>query len=469
MAVVSQSVYNSFKRPLRRIYIKINLLDLQYNVIDTLEGNLINGSISSDGNSNLRNSCNISMVVTDASFNVQDHGKIWLDRLVKIYVGINDMSTGEVAWTNKGMFLINQPTYKYDSTNKELSFQGVDLMAKMTGLRDGYLTYNYLIPAGSNVKSVINAIANANGFTKTILSECKNVDGSIQNVPNDLSYDQGATWADILNDLQNILPNYQIYFDTDGVLHYEQIPYRANEPIRMDDDIWAENVIEESVQYDFESVKNVVKVLGKTHEIDNYPSEQTVSGATLNLTIASVTELKDNVMIGFTPPSAISGNISINVSGLGAKALVNDNGSRVTSLNANEYYVAIYQSGQWRFMGHLQAEGEWKDTNPASPFYIGNTVGDIPIVLYGGEYENIPTDDLAKQRAKWEIYQRARLNDTINISCVPIYWAEVNWMVEYTSITTGQSAQYMIKSIDTDLSYDGVQTFVLAKYYPYYE
>lgn len=469
MAVVSQSVYNSFKRPLRRIYIKINLLDLQYNVIDTLEGNLINGSISSDGNSNLRNSCNISMVVTDASFNVQDHDKIWLDRLVKIYVGIDDMSTGEVAWINKGIFLINQPTYKYDSTSKELSFQGVDLMAKMTGLRNGYLTYNYLIPAGSNVKSVINAIANANGFTKTILSECKNVDGSIQNVPNNLSYDQGATWADILNDLQNILPNYQIYFDTDGVLHYDQIPYRANEPIRMDDDIWSENVIEESVQYDFEAVKNVVKVLGKTHEIDNYPSEQTVSGATLNLTIASVTELKDNVMIGFTPPSAISGNISINVSGLGAKALVNDNGSRVTSLNANEYYVAVYQSGQWRFMGHLQAEGEWKDTNPASPFYIGNTVGEIPIVLYGGEYENIPTDDLAKQRAKWEIYQRARLNDTINISCVPIYWAEVNWMVEYTSITTGQSAQYMIKSIDTDLSYDGVQTFVLAKYYPYYE
>ena len=272
----------------------------------------------------------------------------------------------------------------------------------------------------------------------------------------------------MLADLQNVLPNYQIYFDVNGVFHYDQIPYRANEYIYIDDDVWGENVIEENVEYDFEAVKNVVKVLGKTHDVENYPSEQAINGATLNLTIASVVKVENNVMIGFMPTSAISGNISINVNNVGAKALMS-NGKRVTSLNKGEYYVAIYQNGRWEFMGHLQAEGEYKDTNPDSPFYIGNAAGEIPIVLYGSEYENIPTDDLAQQRAKWEIYQRSRLNDTIDISCVPIYYAEVNWMVRYTSITTGKTALYMIKSINTDLAYDGVQTMTLIKFYPYYE
>ena len=91
MAIVSQDVYDSLRRPLRRVSIKINLLDLQYNIVDTVEGNIISGSISSDGNSNMRNSCSISMVVTDSSFNVQEHGKIWLDRMINIYVGIENI------------------------------------------------------------------------------------------------------------------------------------------------------------------------------------------------------------------------------------------------------------------------------------------------------------------------------------------------------------------------------------------
>ena len=117
----------------------------------------------------------------------------------------------------------------------------------------------------------------------------------------------------------------------------------------------------------------------------------------------------------------------------------------------------------------MQAEGEYKDTNPDSPFYIGNPAGEIPIVLYGGDYENIQTDDLAYQRAKWEIYRQCRLNDTIQLTTIPIYWAEVNWMVTYTPFGSDTEQQYLIKSISTSLEPDGEQTYELVKYYPYYE
>lgn len=471
MAQITQGQYNTSKQTYRNLYVRVNLLDFNYQTISTFEGNLIGGSISSDANSNMRNTCDIELVVTDSSFNISAQGKIWLDRLIQIFVGVDDIHTGETVWTNKGIYMINQPTYQYDDVTNTLTFQGVDLMGRLTGLRGGYLDEIYIIPQDANVREVIVAALEYNGFERYVVSDCTNTDGSIQAVPYDMEYDQSNTWWDVLDGLLNILPNYQMYFDNDGVFHYEPIPYKANEPIRMTDDVWKENVIGEQVNYDFESVKNSVKVLGATHEISYYPSEQTISGSTLNLTIADLTAYADGQMIGFMPPDDMSGNIQIAVGSLGAKSLVDDKGAAVTALGGNELYAAVYQAtpGNWKFIGHLQATGEYKDTNVDSPFYIGNPAGEIQVVLFGGDYENIQTDDLAYQRAKWEIYQRCRLNDTIQLTTVPIYYAEVNWMVSYTPLGQNVVRQYLIKSIQTDLSHDGTQTYELVKYYPYYE
>ena len=145
-------------------------------------------------------------------------------------------------------------------------------------------------------------------------------------------------------------------------------------------------------------------------------------------------------------------------------------------LPKDEYWVFSYkspkttgnQSGDWTFLGHVQAVGEWMDDNPRSPFFVGNPAGEIKIVLYGGDYDNIMSDDLARQRAEWEIYQRCRMNDSITLTSVPIYWSEVNWMVSYTPLGQKVVNQYLIRSITTDLTHDGTQTYNLVRWYPYY-
>lgn len=472
MEQITQAQYNTAKQTYRNLHLRVNLLNFDYQTISSFEGNLISGSLASDSNSNMRNTIDVSLVVTDSSFNIAAEGKIWLDRLIQVYVGVDDMRTGETVWMNKGIYLINQPSYSYDAENNTLSFQGVDLMGLMTGLRGGMLTATYLIKQGENVRNVIIAILKENKFEKYVVSECQNIDGAEQTIPYEMQFDQGSTWWDVLEKILNILPNYQMYFDNNGVFHYEQIPYKSNEPIRMDDSIWKENVTDESVQYDFESVKNSVRVLGRTHDINNYPSKIEISGTTINLTIADWDGIYDNVMFGFTPTEDVSGSsISININSLGAKQLVLDKDKPVTALSKDVYYVAYYKKDidQFIFMGHHQAQGEYKDTNKDSPFYIGNPAGEIKIVLFGDEYDNIMTDELAEQRAKWEIYQRCRMNDTVQLTTVPIYWAEVNWMVEYTPLGGKTPSQYLISSVHTELSPEGKQTYELAKFYPYYE
>ena len=470
MSEITQAQYNTAKQSQRNISIRINLLNFSKQIIDSIEGQVIGGSITSDANSNMRNTCDIQMVVTDSSFNVEAEGKIWMDRYIQIYIGVEDLKTHQTIWTNKGIYLLNQPTYGYSAESKVLSFQGVDMMALLTDMRGGMLSEAYLIPAGSNVRDVIITILGVNGINEYVVDDCKNSDGSIQPVPYDMTFDIGSTWWDVLEALQSILPNYQMYFDVDGVFHYEPTPYKPNEVVRMDDDIWRQNVISENVSYDFESVKNSVKVLGRTHPVNYFATNVTVNEATINLTIPNLTELTDGALIGFTLTKSVYGNIMLNVNNLGAVKLSKLDGSYVTSLAKGEYWTASYDADNqsWKFLGHVQAVGEWMDDNPNSPFFVGNPAGAIKIVLYGGEYDNIMSDELATQRAEWEIYQRCRMNDSITLTSVPIYWSEVNWMVAYTPLGQDVVNQYLIRSITTDLTYDGTQTYNMIRWYPYY-
>lgn len=477
MTNVSQSQRDIVKQPYRNISLRVNLLNFDKQVIESVEGRVISGSITSDANSNMRNTCDIEMIVTGANFKVESGGKIWLDRFLQIYVGVDDLKTGETVWNNKGLFILNQPTYRYDAEANRLSFQGIDIMGLMTDIRGGQLTESYIVPAGTNVREVIISILGQNGFNEYDVSECMNSDGTIQEVPYDMVYDIGSTWWDILEGLQNILPNYQMYFDNNGVFHYEPIPYKQGEAIMITDDIWKENTISEEVSYDFESVKNSIKVLGRTHSVDYYGTIQRVNrtenACLIDLNVSSYTTPYEGVLIGFALPGNEYGRPIYIKAGeeSGYKRLVRSDGVQISNLDGDEFWVITYNSSiadAYVFLGHIQATGESKDENPSSPYFIGNPAGEIKIVLYGGEFDNIVSDELAKERADWEIYQRCRLNDTINLTTVPIYWSEVNWMVSYTPLGQTTVNQYLINSITTDLTYDGTQTYNLVRWYPYY-
>ena len=107
-----------------------------------------------------------------------------------------------------------------------------------------------------------------------------------------------------------------------------------------------------------------------------------------------------------------------------------------------------------------------------SPFYVNSTIGEIRITLNGGDYDNIYTTGLAEERAKWELYTRCRLQDSVTIKCIPIYWLDVNWLVEITlpnKYGIEETEQYMIKSINLGSGLGATMSINLVKYYPYYE
>lgn len=669
--------YNVLKQQYIKKYIRLELLDFQYNIVDELSGNMTKCSINVDSNSDLRRSCDLSFVVTTSTFDIKAGSKIFLDKMVRPYVGYENMRTGEIQWYNQGIYLVNNPQWSYNASTNEISMQALDLMSKLTGLRNGNLEgIPTKIAKDENVREAIIKTIELGGFTKYICEECKTKDGTIVPVPYDIEIDVGGTIYDVLTGLRDIMPNYQIYFDINGVFHYEPIPLAYDDPVLIDDDLFNNVLISENINTDFESVKNYVEVLGHTWDVDYYsPSDKTtVSGGTITPTFADLKALEDGTAVGITLPSDIANVDKITINFLGSNDVVDiddkpikklskdtewifqyvpgptlptgyteleyiqssgtqyiDTGfkpsgnsgivvdyqqvgtiayqdplfgarqsssntafsmwlsSNVTypqygnvsydakpiSINNNTrliykldkgiascgdktvsfsqlsftssynlvlfsvntggtvdtrrisgklYNCKIYDNNEivrdfipcknpsgviglydtvnsqfyqnagsgafvagpeipstedkggpfWRFMGHQQAQATSYDNNPSSPFYVGDpigssSVGRIRIVLYGGEYDNIYSDDLAKQRADFEIYQRSRLNDSISMETIPIPWMDANIVISHRFGQKQEPSKYIVKSFSVDYATGGTMTINAITWYPYYE
>lgn len=667
--------YNVLKQQYIKKYIRLELLDFQYNIVDELSGNMTKCSINVDSNSDLRRSCDLGFVVTTSTFDIKAGSKLWLDKFVRPYVGYENMRTGEIQWYNQGIYLVNNPQWSYNASTNEISMQALDLMSKLTGLRNGNLEgIPTKIAKDENVREAIIKTIELGGFTKYICEECKTKDGTIVPVPYDIEIDVGGTIYDILTGLRDIMPNYQIYFDINGVFHYEPIPLAYDDPVLIDDDLFNNVLISENINTDFESVKNYVEVLGHTWDVDYYsPSDKTtVSGGTITPTFADLTTLQNDTAVGITLPSDITNVDKITINFLGSNdvvdiddkpikelskdtewifqfvpgptlpsgyteleyiqssgtqyidtgfkpnqdtrvvtkfdmiqtdtawrklwgsgsgsynldfALWNDGTTKlqsyygtktnsavpITSMSLNVdankniweysgetitfdknnftcaysmyifnvnkdnssaylpgmmklYFFKIYNnevlvrdfipcknpsgaiglydtvnnqfyqnvgSGTfiagpeipsiedkggpfWRFMGHQQAQATSYDNNPSSPFYVGDpigssSVGRIRIVLYGGEYDNIYSDDLAKQRADFEIYQRSRLNDSISMETIPIPWMDANIVISHRFGQKQEPSKYIVKSFSVDYATGGTMTINAISWYPYYE
>ena len=574
----TQLEYNLSKQNIRILHYKLSLLNYQLQEVGDLTGDAIDPpSFSIDANSDIRRTCSISLTPRDSSFDIREGSKIWLDKYVQIFVGQEDIRTKQVEYTNMGIYLIDNPQRVYSVTENKLTLQGVDLMARLTGLRNGNLPgMPYFIPQGSNVRTAIIACLDMAGFTKYVVDECP-ID-----TPNDINIDVGGTVYDILSELRDILPNYQIYFDVNGVFRYNQIPSGKNEQIMADDDLWDVNVVSYQKSTSYDELKNSIEVIGKTHDIKNYGGQATVSGDTYSISLSGLTDLSRYSKIGFNTNMDLGNskklqvtltNTTVDSSGKVETTtktvkypIRNEDGSVPAFSGTDTYYVVklTFQEDHWefdnvqgsanpiravisddtyivsdssvskltdgmaytfrtpltgcdsvylpkfqinnlkkleikntvklrndtvytlkyyeassyeqqkyfQFMGEVTPRGSAKETNPDSPFYIDGDIGEIRIVLSGGEYDNIYTTDLARQRAEWELYTRCRLQDNVMLNTIPIYWLDVNWLIEVTlpnKYGTEIKEQYIIKSISITGGTNSTQSITCQKYYPYYE
>lgn len=667
----TQSQYDVTLQTIRDIDCKIAVLDYDFALIDEISGRTSSLSVSVESESDVRRTANISINLKNdtsraqnASFYWTQGTRYWFDKYVQIYSSTKDIRTGNYVWVNQGIYCVNSPTIAYDATSNSLSFQAVDLMSKMTGMRNGQLEgMTYTVPVGSDITNAIEGILIEQGFTKYILYEPAQA-----TTPEDINIDAGGTAWDLLTQLRDINANWEMFFDVDGVFHFQQIPSGKvlvstsvaliSEDLVTDEDVniqasngqdfsvWTESSSNDvygdptplvdtpiwdklliSANYDtsFEDVKNCVEVLGKVHNPNEFATATGIgSSRTLTLSQPKENYINNYWTIAFGinvdesgAPVALatpivylyiydSENVFMGAIDISSDPIVYGNEEFVFTMNVG----GAYTDASLEYIGFMQPRAVAIENNPDSPYYIGKStkytckvgtevdfadereiiISDVdgvtlaglltidvnpwltssefdsatqgtkwlfrvyaklanastpiisltvkaagrtlsgiaikgmdnqtisldysqdymlvvekgttstPVVwmMYyptpaellpmsttsavnlpkfsnqvryvcsGNEYDNIYSNDLAAQRARYEIYLRARLHDTINITCVPIYWLDVNQVIEYNLFDESDHDLWLVKSINTDFSVDGTQTISAMRYYPLY-
>lgn len=455
------------KQKYRELYAKVELLNYQFAKVDVLEGVITSPpSFNIDSNSDIRRTCNFTIQTNDSSFDIKNGNKIWFNKYIRVYMGIKDIKTKEVIYTNMGLYLLDAPNTRYSATENSINLSGLDLMSKLNGMRGGNLEgFTHVIPQGSNVRNVIINTLKIGGFNNYVCEECST------SVPNTINIDVGASLYDILKQLQEIDMTYEMYFDVDGVFYYKQRPIGLNEQIMVDNDLWDIVLADVDKTTDFTNVFNDVTVIGKTHDVSNFATTVTVVGDTYVLNIPSITTIADiysGIEFGFVAPYKIeTTNVYININNLTTKRLFQTSGEPLKFGN-NIYYIIRDMSSYFSCIGEVTNSANAKDTNPSSPFYIGGEIGVRNLVLSGGEYDNIYTAKQCRDRVKYELYTNCKLKDNITIAVLPIFWLDVNWVVSFKAPNEDVAELYIIKSVSTDTNINGVQKINMMKYYPLY-
>lgn len=129
----------------RELYAKIISLDINELPVQQIEGKITGGSINVDGDSNIRRTCNLSMVTKDTSIDNYYWG---IETKIKLEVGLkNNLKNKyapsslypEIAWFPQGIFILNSFNTSVGINNINISLSGKDKMCLLNGELGGQI------------------------------------------------------------------------------------------------------------------------------------------------------------------------------------------------------------------------------------------------------------------------------------------------------------------------------------------
>ncbi len=540
------------------IRIKIDLYDERDgSYLDTLECGIINGTSSIDANSDVRRTFSVTAIPLKSKYIIANKdGIIWINRIVKIQIGILDRITNQWNWYKQGTYVFSNTSANYDTTNNQITINCSDLMTKLNGTKNGQLgalmiqypayvedtltgeiiKYNYIREAiittlsqlGQISEYEIDDIGEFKGmpdYNKNFLeyrekSKVQIKDGTYVETWNAIPYDQefsvGCSVLSILTTFRDLYPNYEMYFNENGTFICKMIPSCYEDEIIFDNSFLQRIIISENTNIDLSTVRNICEVWGHVLESNFYTEDCTYNNNCYSCNVNSYEKYNNGDLIAIKIPVNNLVASKLNINNLGEIQIIDDNTENPLQQNileSNQIYVFkiknkriekntiiyAYLLGQWQAHGiNVLTNGNISDKNyttqngeivkvfskkyfqskyncesvtfsivPNSPFAV-QELGEILEVKQGGEYENITSDSLALARAEYENWKNCRIIDSISITTKLCPFADVNIKVSYQQSDSTKIQQYIVKSINHDLS-AATTTWKLMKFYPLYQ
>lgn len=529
--------------------LKIEVLDYEGKIIGNLECGIQSGSMSINGEADVRRTANFVVQPTlKEKIKLTENSLLWLNKDIRISVGLYNPRMRQYKYYPLGCYIYTDTSGSYDATTNNLSINCADFMKKLDGTKNGQLGSLIIsFPAyqeDEETGEVIeyNIIRNAVIETLEKLARITNhrIDdiGEYKALPeynnawekyreenitwNTIPYDQefsaGCSVLSILTTFRDLYPNYEMFFSMEENTFVCQL-----KPMCYEDDIYIDNsflqrvLISESTTVDMITVRNICEVWGQVIEADFYNEECSYSNNIYSSTIAGYEKgYYNGDIIALKIPSTNQAEAKLNINKFGAIPILheaNEEPIKADELKKNEVYafkikkkrvdeqdiVNAYLLGQWQVHAiNVLTNGKKSDKFVTSsdgeeyelfskdyfqkfyncervdftiiensPFTV-EKLGEIPDIKVSGEFDNITSNDLAADRAKWENWKNCRLTDNITITTALLPFLDVNKKVSYKRSDSDKEHQYIISSISHDFS-GFTTTITMYRFYPLYE
>ncbi|MEG1562291.1 MAG: DUF5048 domain-containing protein [Bacteroides sp.] len=485
------------KQPIRKTYSKIELLNKSFKTTGQLEGEVISDSYSFDADSDIRQTYQVTMLVKDASFTVGADKKIWIDKYIRVSIGLYSDKLKKTVWYSQGIYILKSAGYSYNPTTKELSLSCSDRMAELTGSRNGQIsgfstkiTSNPKTKISDAMRDIITQIGGIPQYRITDLNE---------DVPYDLEYGTGTNVYDVVRELRDLHVGYETFFD-DEYFICQRYPTYETDPIVLNEDILAPLVISENMDVNFEEIKNVSEVWGTAYETEHYTAAVTFTNDVYTANYdGKIIALSDGDVLGFMASANNTAGAKFKADALNEIPILCEGNKPIPAnkISSGSAYVLKYMvsgaekyfyfCGLYQICGvsklvsrePTQAEKDAQTLNEPtkniswtvladSPFCCDlPDVGEIRQIYSGGEFDNIYSDELALQRAEYETWKSTDLRDTISLEMIEVPWLKVNQKIRYRSCTTDKVETYLVKQ-KSGSSTGGIMTLSCVKFQPYY-
>ena len=94
----TQADLNILRQGEQEVFLKVELLNSNFKVIDSMTGNIKSDTYSVDSESIQRRSYKADIVVTDDSFQIGRDKKIWLDKRIRVFYGVYSLRERQILW-----------------------------------------------------------------------------------------------------------------------------------------------------------------------------------------------------------------------------------------------------------------------------------------------------------------------------------------------------------------------------------
>lgn len=428
---------------------------------------------------------------------------------VGIYDGAFNQQGNDYKYYRMGVLCVTTANTTYDAATNVLSLNLSDGFARLDNTRNGQVggAPTIIIPVEhdgekNTLQSAMLHVIKAETTIKDyIIDDIGEYYGMPQNnegyleyrqknplwnvIPYDLEFSAGNTVEDILIEIKDLYPNCQLYFDIYNNLCFDMIPSNNKDAVTLSDDYLQSILLAESsenVQYNISAIKNVVEVFGKIYDIDRFAETSTYSNEVYNLVLSDYTSYQSYEMIVFTASAVNNSTNYVNINGIGniplykeyttefiaANTIAKDDMVVIKIMKDLEgkyiaYYLGQYQphalcvltedvNDKYYTKAFFAEKFNCLEKNIAfvevknSPFSV-QRLGIILDSKTGDEYENILSDSVALDNAKYIIYKSSVWNDIVTINTKMLPWLDVNTKVEYKKQQENDIYVYMIKSI----------------------